>query len=181
MRPDELALQLRQLLGELTRFARWLAQRPHEADEIVQETLTRALRSAGELVDDKSLKAWLFRSARNAHVDLLRAQAGRDRFVVLGGGLDELSALETPPPVPPANIERVDLERALAELPEGARTVLVLTDVWEFEREEVARILDIPVGTVKSRVARARTRLAALLAERSLDHDNTHSHGRRDA
>lgn len=147
----------------------------------MQETLTRALRSAGDLVDAKSLKAWLFRLARNAHVDLLRAQAGRDRFVVLGGGLDELSALETPPPVPPDHIERVDLERALAELPEGARTVLVLTDVWEFEREEVARILDIPVGTVKSRVARARTRLAALLAERGLDHGTTHSHGRRDA
>jgi RNA polymerase sigma-70 factor (ECF subfamily) len=181
VRPDELALQLRPLLGELTRFARWLAQGPDEAEEIVQETLTRALRSPGDLAESKSLKAWLFRIARNAHVDLLRAQAARDRFVVLGGGLDELSALEAPPPVPPASIERVDLERALAELPEGARTALVLTDVWEFEREEVARILDIPVGTVKSRVARARSRLAAILAERSVEHGDIHSEGRRDA
>ncbi|MBL0193101.1 MAG: RNA polymerase sigma factor [Myxococcales bacterium] len=154
MRHGHLAQKLRPLLGELTRFARWLAQTPQEADEVVQETLLRALRAHEDLADTRHLKAWLFRIARNAHVDLRRAQAGRDRFVLLGGGLDELSALETPPPVPPARVEGVDLERALAELPEGARAALVLTDVWEFDHEEVARILDIPVGTVKSRVAR---------------------------
>jgi RNA polymerase sigma-70 factor (ECF subfamily) len=62
-------------------------------------------------------------------------------------------------------IEPVDLERALGHLPEGARTALLLTDLWEFDHEEVARILDVPVGTVKSRVARARARLAVLLAD----------------
>jgi RNA polymerase sigma-70 factor (ECF subfamily) len=163
MRRRDLATHLAPLLGELTRFARWLTAAPHDADEVVQETLTRALLHHDDLADAKRLRAWLFQIARNVHVDLRRAQAGRDRFVVLEGGLEELAALETPPVALPALIEPADLERALAQLSEGSRTALLLTDVWEFDHEEVARILDVPVGTVKSRVARSRARLAAIL------------------
>lgn len=164
MRRHDLAAQLAPLLGELTRFARWLTAVPHDADEVVQETLTRAIRHREDIDEIKSLRAWLFQIARNVHVDLRRAQAGRDRLVVLEGGLEELAAVESPPTILPARIEPIDLERALAQLPEGSRTALLLTDLWEFDHEEVARILDVPVGTVKSRVVRARAKIAAILA-----------------
>ncbi len=159
----DLAAELALLLGELTRFSRWLTETPHDADEVVQETLARALRGKHDLRDSKRLRAWLFQIARNVYVDLRRSQASRDRFVVLEGGLEELAALENPPIVSSARFEPADLEVALAQLPERARTALLLTDVWEFDHQEVARILDVPVGTVKSRVARARARLAAIV------------------
>lgn len=153
------------LAGELSRFARWLASSPHDADDIVQEALIRALRARDVPPGERALRAWLFRIARNVHVDQRRAQAARDRFVVLKGGRDELEEIEEPVArTAYEHIERADLERALEDLPEGTRSALVLTDVWEFDHAEVAAILDIPVGTVKSRVARGRARLAAILA-----------------
>jgi RNA polymerase sigma-70 factor (ECF subfamily) len=157
------AIELRGILGELTRFARYLAATSEDADEVVQETVTRALRGGAGLERMGSLKAWVFTIARHAHVDMQRARASRDRFVVLGGGLEELSALASPPPHLDAIVERGDLERVLAELPEGARAALLLSDLWEFDLEEIAKILGIPVGTVKSRVARARAHVAAAL------------------
>lgn len=162
------------LAGELARFARWLASNPHDADDVVQETLIRALRARDVPPSDRALRAWLFRIARNVHVDQRRAQAARDRFVVLEGGRDELDEIGEPAAgLAHAQIDRFDLERALAELPEGTRAALVLVDVWEFDHAEVATILDVPVGTVKSRVARGRARLAALLGV------ETHVHARR--
>jgi RNA polymerase sigma-70 factor (ECF subfamily) len=152
------------LAVELTRFARWLASATHDADDVVQETLIRALRARDVPPSERALRAWLFRIARNVHVDQRRAQAARDRFVVLEGGRDDLEELEEPVTTTAHDIDRTDLERALAELPEGTRAALVLTDVWEFDHAEVAAILDVPVGTVKSRVARGRARLAAILA-----------------
>ena len=145
----------RALLGELTRFARWLSTTPHDADEIVQETLIRALEGAGDLEDRSAIRAWAFRIARNVHIDCCRRRASHERFVVLEGGRDDLADVELSRSVP-ASIDPMDLERALLELPEGARTALLLTDLWELDHEEVARIFDVPLGTVKSRVARAR-------------------------
>jgi RNA polymerase sigma-70 factor (ECF subfamily) len=163
MSPSQFAVELRAILPELTRFARYLAATADDAEELVQETLTRALRGGSELERAGSLKAWVFTIARHGHVDMQRARASRDRFVVLGGGLEELSALESPPPQLGATVERADLERVLGELAEGARAALLLSDLWEFDLEEIAKILDIPVGTVKSRVARARAHVAAAL------------------
>ena len=173
MSPSEFAAELRGILGELTRFARYLAATSEDADDLVQETLTRALRGGAGLERAGSLKAWVFTIARHAQVDLRRARASRDRFVVLGGGLEELSALESPPRPLGATVERADLERVLAELPEGARAALLLSDLWEFDLEEIAKILDIPIGTVKSRVARARAHVAAALGR----HDDEERRG----
>jgi len=161
--PPPLIDRLTALAAELSRFARWLAPTTHDADDVVQETLIRALRAANPPTAERPLRAWLFQIARNVHVDQRRSQVARDRFVVLEGGRDELPEHAAPPTVTIRDIERADLEAALAQLPEGARTAVVLTDVWEFDHEEVAQILDIPVGTVKSRVVRARARLAQLL------------------
>jgi RNA polymerase sigma-70 factor, ECF subfamily len=161
--PPPLVDRIAPLAGELTRFARWLASSVHDADDVVQEALLRAFRAKDAPPGDRALRAWLFRIARNVHVDQRRAQAARDRFIVLEGGRDDLEEVEGTAPRPAHGVERADLERALAELPEGTRAALVLTDVWELDHAEVASILDIPLGTVKSRVARGRARLAAIL------------------
>jgi RNA polymerase sigma-70 factor (ECF subfamily) len=110
------------------------------------------------------LKAWLFRTARNARVDLLRAGATRARLLILDGGVEELEGVALPSDPLPTILDRVDVERALAKLPEIARATVLLADLWQFPYEEIATILDIPVGTVRSRLARARARLAQLLA-----------------
>lgn len=156
--------RLSAVAGELSRFARWLTASGPDGDDVVQETLLRAFAAGDVPPGERAFRAWLFRVARNVHVDLRRAQAARERLVVLHGGRDELEDAQAPAVPLYGPIDRMDLERALLALPEGARAALVLTDVWAFDHEEVAAILDIPLGTVKSRVARARARLATLLA-----------------
>ncbi|MGH7271099.1 MAG: RNA polymerase sigma factor, partial [Polyangiaceae bacterium] len=148
---------------ELTSFARWLVGSALEADELVQEVVLRALENAASIDEPSRLKAWLFRTARNARVDLFRSGAARSRLMVLDGGLEDLEETSVPADPMPAIVDRVDVEKALAKLPEIARAVVLLADLWQFSYEEVATILDIPVGTVRSRLARARARLAQLL------------------
>jgi len=158
---DLLVRALRALLPDLTRFARWVVGSHGEADDLVHDVVLRALQHGAEIQDPTRLKSWLFRTTRNAHIDALRARAARERLVVLDGG--DLDECEVPTaPLPP--LERIDLERALAELPEFSRIAVLLADVWQFSYAEIASILDIPLGTVRSRVARARARLAASLA-----------------
>jgi RNA polymerase sigma-70 factor (ECF subfamily) len=161
---DLLTRALRPLLPELTSFARWLVGSRQEADELVHDVVLRALEHAAAIEDPSRLKAWLFRTARNARVDLLRAGATRARLLILDGGVEELEGVALPSDPLPTILDRVDVERALAKLPEIARATVLLADLWQFPYEEIATILDIPVGTVRSRLARARARLAQLLA-----------------
>lgn len=168
MRRADLARRTLELLGELTRFAAWLAADDGQAvDDVVQEAVARALANAGSVRDSGRLKPWLFRILRNIYLDRRRAHATRHGLVVLRGGLDDLPEVEVSAAELP-EFERIDLERALAELPELARSALLLHDLWGFEISEIALILDVPIGTVKSRIARARSRLAARLGERAL-------------
>jgi RNA polymerase sigma-70 factor (ECF subfamily) len=166
---DLLSGALRPLLPELTRFARWLV-RPSEsavevADELTHDVVVRALQHAGSIEDPTRLKAWLFRIARNTYCDGLRSRAVRDHFVVLDGGLAEDGMPSLPLAAPMPILDLIDVERALQSLPEGVRSVILLADLWQFSYEELAEILDIPLNTVRSRVARARARLAAQLCE----------------
>lgn len=160
---DLLARALRPLVPELTSFARWLVGSGQEADELVHEVVLRALEHAATIEEPSRLRAWLFRTARNTRVDLLRAGAARSRLMVLDGGLEDIEAASVPTDPVPAVLDRVDVEKALEKLPEIARAAVLLADLWQFSYDEVATILDIPVGTVRSRLARARARLAQLL------------------
>jgi RNA polymerase sigma-70 factor (ECF subfamily) len=160
---DLLARALRSLVPELTRFARWLVGSGQEADDLVHEVVLRALERSETIDDPSRLRAWLFRTARNARIDLLRSGAARSRLMVLDGGLEDLEDASVPADPVPAILDRVDVEKALAKLPETARAAVLLADLWQFSYEEVATILDVPAGTVRSRLARARARLAQLL------------------
>lgn len=160
---DLLARALRPLVPELTSFARWLVGSTQEADDLVHEVVLRALEGASGIEEPSRLRAWLFRTARNARVDIFRAGAARARLMVLEGGIEDLEGAAVPTDPVPAILDRVDVEKALAKLPEIARAAVLLADLWQFSYEEVATILDIPVGTVRSRLARARACLAQLL------------------
>jgi len=140
---------------------------PHsgDAEDLVQETLIRALRAADKLPDTRRLKAWLFRILRNAFYDLYRSERRRgtsetfedDQVMVEGPWLRgdaELDRLR--------GIVAAEIDAAMAELPVESKTVLLL-DVEGFTESEIADIMDCPVGTVKSRLMRARASLRKLL------------------
>ncbi|MDP2823477.1 MAG: sigma-70 family RNA polymerase sigma factor [Sulfuritalea sp.] len=145
-------------IPRLRRYARALTGRVDAADDLVQETLQRALEKWRLWQRERDLRPWLFSIMHNLHVDGRR----RDRRI------DFCDDDELPVPVQRASqqdaLELRDLERALALLPPDQREVLLLVGLEELSYAEVARALKIPQGTVMSRLSRARVRLKALLA-----------------
>jgi RNA polymerase sigma-70 factor (ECF subfamily) len=150
----------------LYNFARHLVRDGAEAEDLVQETYARALGAIGRFREGSDLKAWLFRILRNAFIDLHRQHQRRR----IEGGLDTVAA--DPAPVPDGaesgQVRRVvgrELEDAMASLTDEAR-MAVLLDLEGFSEAEMAECLGCAVGTVKSRLFRAR----AALRERLRDH-----------
>lgn len=145
-------------IPRLRRYARALTGRADAADDLVQETLQRALEKWRLWQRERDLRPWLFSIMHNLHVDGHR----RDQRV------DFCADDDLPVPVQRASqadaLELRDLERALALLPPEQREVLLLVGLEELSYAEVARALQIPQGTVMSRLSRARTRLKAILA-----------------
>jgi RNA polymerase sigma-70 factor (ECF subfamily) len=134
-----------------------------EAEDLLQEIFLTAHRKLPLYRGESSLGTWLFRLATNQCLDYLRSK--RARLSLLTDSFDERSA----GPAPSAGailgvIERLDLERALAELPGGARVVFVLHDVEGCEHRDIAQQLGITEGTSKSQLHKARMRLRMLLA-----------------
>ncbi|HSS45294.1 MAG TPA: sigma-70 family RNA polymerase sigma factor [Thermoanaerobaculia bacterium] len=126
----------------------------HDAEEIVQEAWVRAARAMATFRWGSSLRTWLSGFIVNGWRELLRA---RRRSLPRE---EEPDAGETEIPV----AERIDLDRAVAQLPDGFRTVLVLHDVEGFTHEEIGRLLGIEKGTSKSQLARARQAVRRHLA-----------------
>jgi RNA polymerase sigma-70 factor (ECF subfamily) len=145
----------------LYNLARHLTRNAADAEDLVQETYARAVRAWGMRDADASLAAWLFRILRNAWLDRWR----RDRRSPLDAALGSDVWLRND-----VELERMrglvseEIEAALATLSDDARTV-VLLDVEGFTETEVAHVLGCAVGTVKSRLARARAALRAKLAD----------------
>lgn len=157
---DELAMGH---LEEVTAFARRLAHNPADSDDLVQGTYERAFESWRDLKDPAGCRAWLFRIARNLFLDRWRAIRARPELRLVEP--DDVLAPE--PFVPPehvARMQRQELEAALERVPEDQALAVVLCDLWGFEYAEIAVITRVPVGTVRSRIARGRVRLAEILA-----------------
>ena len=145
----------------LYRIAYAWSHDPALADDLVQETLVKAWARRAQLRDEASLKAWMVSIMNHCWLDHLR---GRREFDDVEDWQDELeSAADTPEVC--CNREQVIscVRAAVARLPLGQRQVLTLVDLEEFGYAEVAGILDIPVGTVMSRLSRARASLKNLL------------------
>ena len=134
-----------------------------EAEDLLQDTFLSAHRKLDSYRGESALGTWLFRLATNLCIDHLRSRGNRWSQITdtLDGDFD--SGVSSTGPVLGV-IDRLDLERALASLPPGARTVFVLHDVEGFEHREIADLLGVSDGTSKSQLHRARLRLRALLA-----------------
>ena len=146
------------LVPQMHTFARSLCRDGVRADDLVQEALARALANIDRFRPGTNLKAWLFTIVRNEHYSQLR----RRKFEAVGVDTDSLPE----PSVPPdhdGDLELRDLNRALATLSPGQRTALILVSASGFSYEEAAKICGCAVGTIKSRVARARDTLMAIL------------------
>ncbi|MDQ2707412.1 MAG: RNA polymerase sigma factor SigM [Actinomycetota bacterium] len=150
------------LTGTLWSVARGALNSPEDADEAVQDALIRAHQGAGRFRGDSSVATWVVRILVNVCLDRRRYNRSRAAIPLsgavlelVGGSLDPISALET----------RLEVWTALDELPAQQRLPIVLVDVHDYPVAEVARMLGIPAGTVKSRCARGRARLLTLLRD----------------
>jgi RNA polymerase sigma factor (sigma-70 family) len=142
----------------LRRYAYALVRDHDMADDLVQDTLERALTHRASRRDDGDLRAWLFAIQRNLYVSAYRR---RQRW----GAPVALDEADLPPSAArqEGTLEVRDVLAALDQLPEEQRSLLLLVGVEDFSYEEAARILGMPVGTVMSRLSRARQRLRAMM------------------
>jgi RNA polymerase sigma factor (sigma-70 family) len=147
------------------RFARWLSRSPGDADDIVQDAILRAFRGFDAL-RGSDVKAWLLTIVKNCHLTALKQQQRRG-FVPLPeehDAKDGEAMIATTPNPEDASIRRDEaktLDRLLSALPEEHREVLVLREIEEMDYREIATVTNVPIGTVMSRLARARAALKA--------------------
>jgi RNA polymerase sigma-70 factor (ECF subfamily) len=155
-----------QHLDALYNFAVYLARNPAEAEDLVQETYLRAFRFSHRFQPGTHLRAWLFQILRNTFLTFYRLRE-REAAIAEDGvpDWDEPMFHDAPDEDGPALEAHTDLERAMRRLPEEFRTVLLLAEVEGLPLEDVARVMSCPVGTVKSRIFRAKERMRALLRD----------------
>ena len=158
-----------------------LTRDPDSAEDLVQETLLKAFKHYDSLRPDSNLKAWLTRVLTNTFINQYRRKQVRHRSQELydPDWMNERvssnwahNAAKRPGQQVVDRFIRDKLSEAVAQLPEPYRQVLLLTDVEELAYKEVAEVLDIPIGTVMSRLHRARRKLRTMLSEYAqLDND----------
>jgi RNA polymerase sigma-70 factor, ECF subfamily len=160
---EELALPL---FDQLYNFARWLTQDTAEAEDLVQETYTKALRGFGSFQPGTNFRAWMYRILRNS---FLSSRTGLKTTVSLEDD-DQEQVLPaenaTPESLLLAQADREMVQGALSELPVHFREILLLCEVEEMSYQEIAETLAIPAGTVMSRLFRARKALRELLQQK---------------
>ena len=149
------------LFPSLYGYARWLTGEPHEAEDLVQETYLKALRGFGSFREGTNFRAWMFRILRNT---FLASRAGLKTMEPLDDELVEEIAEEGTPETHFLNRANGEaLKHAIAALPLPFREVLLLSDVENMSYKEIGEALAIPIGTVTSRLMRARRRVRAAL------------------
>jgi RNA polymerase sigma-70 factor (ECF subfamily) len=149
--------------GRIYSLALRMLGNPADAEDLLQEIFLSAHRKLESFRGDSALGTWLYRLAMNQILDYVRSRAARTGQ--LTDGLDDASVLADAGGHRLADraIARIDLERAMAELPAGCRAAFVLHDVEGLEHKEIAEVLGIAEGTSKSQVHKARLRLRGLL------------------
>jgi RNA polymerase sigma-70 factor (ECF subfamily) len=146
------------LLPRLRRFARNLTRNPHDADDVVQIAVERALLRVDQWRRDARLDSWMFKIVRNAWIDELRSRGRRDRVFVAEEAGDNVGveSIEN-------ETTRMSVQAAMARLPEDQRVAVSLVLVEGLPYKEAAEVLEIPMGTLTSRLARGREALQAFL------------------
>ncbi|MGZ5185950.1 MAG: sigma-70 family RNA polymerase sigma factor [Caldimonas sp.] len=140
-------------------LARWLTHNEHDAEDVVHESLIRAMRYIGNLRGDNA-RPWLLQIVRHTCFSWLKENRPAENMALdhTDDASSELAipVAEEPPSLAMRKAERQQINEAIAALPVAYREVLVLRELEDLSYSEIARIADIPVGTVMSRLARAR-------------------------
>jgi RNA polymerase sigma-70 factor (ECF subfamily) len=173
--PDPFEAEVLTHLDALYGVACRLTKSPLDAEDLVQDTLVKAVRARGQYEPGTNLKAWLFKILTNTFINKHR-RGGLERVVLDGPDADPLAdgwvsaasmrALRDPETQALRPIVEQEVRRALDELPEEFRLAVVLSDVEELSYKEIAAVMGCPVGTVMSRLHRGRR----LLQKRLYDH-----------
>lgn len=149
-----------ELIPHLRRYARALRTDVVAADDLVQDCLERALSRIHLFAAGTNLRTWLFTILHNLHVNQVRQAMRRGPESPLDSDLEARTA---GPAATDGRLAVRDLERALEKLPDEQRDVVLLVGLEEMSYKEAAEVLEVPIGTVMSRLARGRERLRALM------------------
>ena len=168
MQPD-LSEQLVELIPRMRRFAAGLSGNADRGDELVQAACEKLLRNKDRLRADTRLDSWLYQVIRNLHVDGIRAQSVRDRSAQEMRQTAELHVVTSTSME--SHMMLHELEAAMEELSEEHRAVVMLICVEGLSYKEAANVLQVPIGTVTSRLIRARKALIAKLGSQNGDYE----------
>lgn len=157
---EDLREQIIDSLPRLRRFARSLARDPQDADDLVQIAVERALAHADQLRPDSRLAGWLFGILRNAWIDESRSRRRRTPL----HAAQEL-AEQVGDPAAGSQAERLCVQDALARLPPPQRLAVSLVLIEGLSYKEAAHVMNVPIGTLTSRLARGREALQQMLSE----------------
>jgi RNA polymerase sigma-70 factor, ECF subfamily len=157
--PSEIGERLVELLPRLRRFARSLSRNQHDADDLVQSGIERAWTHLAQFKPGANLASWMFGIMKNAWIDSLRARQRRGEVALPedSGEHPAVSPVDT-------STEMWSVSEAMSKLPEDQRLAVALVLVEGLSYKEAAEALEIPMGTLTSRLARGRTALAAALS-----------------
>lgn len=158
---ESFATRAMQYIPRLRRYARALTGDISAADDLVQDALERALLKQSLWREGTDLRAWLFTVMHNIFINQVRSAAANRLVPIDDVAADDFAA--TPPLQASDRLEIRDLDAALQALPEEQRAVVLLIGLEQMTYEEAARVLEVPIGTVMSRLSRGRERLRRLL------------------
>jgi RNA polymerase sigma-70 factor, ECF subfamily len=155
---DEVVRLIEAEIPRLRRYARvLLRRRPDAADDLVQDTILRGIEKMHLFASGTNLRAWLFTVMHNQYVNSIR------RATRHGHEIEVEKVHLSAPATQTASLELRDLERAIDRLPDEQRVTLLLIGLEGMKYEEVAQICNVPIGTVRSRLSRAREELRRML------------------
>jgi RNA polymerase sigma-70 factor, ECF subfamily len=146
------------LLPRLRRFARNLTRSPHDADDMVQIAIERAITRADQRQPDARLEGWMFKIVRNAWIDEVRSRRRRDKIYAPEEAGEHIGseAIEQ-------EVTLMSVQAAMLRLPEEQRVAVSLVLIEGLSYKEAAEVLEVPIGTLTSRLARGREALQVLL------------------
>jgi RNA polymerase sigma-70 factor (ECF subfamily) len=152
--------QIEQEIPRLRRYARYLRREPDHADDLVQECLSRAIAKIDTWQPGTNLRAWLFVILRNCHINEIRRE---QRIVSIDDESPASGLTLTVPGSQETRVALAEVRNAYLSLSEEHREVLLLVAIEGLQYEEASAILDVPLGTVRSRLSRARQALRQAL------------------
>ena len=155
--------QLAALLPRLRRFAHALSRNPADADDLTQAAIERALRSKAQWQLGTRLDSWCYRIMRNLWIDTARSRSRKEKLEAPPEEAERVG--EDPREAMDASLDLKRIMAAMERLPDDQREIVALILIEGFGYREVSEMLDLPIGTVSSRLVRGRTALLAMMGE----------------